>query len=134
MNSKDFAKSIAQFALEGKAQDLAVLEVKKISGITDYFVIASATSDRQARSICDKIIESVRQKHQIRPSFIEGTEEARWIVIDFFDVIVHVFQAEARQEYDLEGFWKEAPRVRFRLGLKAPTLKTKKTGKQKPSS
>ncbi|MEE4186488.1 MAG: ribosome silencing factor [Gammaproteobacteria bacterium] len=96
---------LAQTSLEDlKAQDVKVLDVRKLTSVTDYLLIASGTSDRHVRSMSDKLVENVRQAGA-RPLGIEGQESAEWVLIDLNDVIVHVMQAKTRDFYKLEDLW-----------------------------
>ena len=97
-----------------KAEDIVVLDVREISSITDYFVIASGTSEPHLRAISDEIVDKLRDDHGVRPRAIDGNLETAWLVIDYFDVIVHVMRGDARERYDLETLWGDAPRVKPR--------------------
>ena len=96
--------------LEKKAKDLVVLNVKEISAFTDYFIICSGTSDRQVRAISSHIRESLKKAGLI-PLGVEGEKEGKWVLLDYDDVIVHVFLEAIRTFYDLERLWSEAPRI-----------------------
>ena len=80
--------------------------------ITDYFVIASGTSEPHLRAISNELTDKLRDEHHLRPRAIDGDNQATWQVLDFFDVIVHVMRADVRDKYDLESLWGDAPRVR----------------------
>jgi ribosome-associated protein len=82
--------------------------------VTDYFVICTGTSEPHLRAIVDEITDKLRADHALRPRAMDGTLQTAWVVLDFFDVIVHVMRAEVREHYDLEGLWGDAPRVRTR--------------------
>lgn len=97
-------------AEDKKAVDLAVLDLRKAAGFTDYFVIASGTNQRQVRAIADSVMESL-QADGVKPAHIEGYDRAEWILLDFFDFIVHVFAPETRMFYGLERLWGSAERV-----------------------
>ena len=97
-------------AIEKKAQDLTLLELKGISSFTDYFVICSGRSDRQVQAIAQAIEAALKTKG-IRPLGQEGTAAGRWILMDYEDVVVHVFLEPVRKFYDLEGLWIDAPRI-----------------------
>lgn len=96
--------------LEKKAKDIVVLSVREISTFTDYFIICSGTSDRQVRAISSHIQESLKKAGLI-PLGVEGEKEGKWILLDYDDVIVHVFLEAIRTFYDLERLWSEAPRI-----------------------
>ncbi len=110
LSSKEKAFLLAQAVLDHKAGDLVILEVKDLSSFTDYFLICSGSSDRQVQAIASHIEEKLAKKG-IRPMGVEGKREGRWILMDYGDVIVHVFYQPVREFYDLERLWSEAPRV-----------------------
>lgn len=87
-----------------------MLEVRDLIVITDYFVIASGATDRQVRTIADEV-EKVLAERDLKPVRREGEREGRWVLLDFVDVVVHVFVDEDRRYYELERLWKDAPRV-----------------------
>ena len=97
-------------ALEKKACDLNVLCVKEITSIADYFIICSGRSDRQVQSIAQGVEETARTQG-IRPFAVEGAGRGHWVLMDFSDVIVHIFYEPVREFYDLDGLWGDAPRV-----------------------
>ncbi len=88
--------------------------MRKLSSVTDYFVIASGTSEPHLRAIVDEITDQLREEHDLRPARKEGTIHGAWVVLDFFDVIVHVMRQDARERYDLESLWGDAKRVEAR--------------------
>lgn len=114
LTSRDLARLIAQAACDIKAEDLTVLDLKKLSGFADFFVIASGRSDRQVQAICAHIEETLGRK-KIRPIGIEGYQIGHWVLIDYGSVVAHIFYEETRPFYGLEKLWGDAPRVRFRL-------------------
>jgi ribosome-associated protein len=91
-----------------KAENITVLDVRRLSSVTDYFVIASGTSQPHLRAIVEEITGKLRDEHDLRPARSEGSTGGNWVVLDFFDVIVHVMHAETRKHYDLEGLWGDA--------------------------
>ncbi len=105
-----------------KAEDIVILDLRELSSVTDYFVIASGTSEPHLRAIVEEITEKLLQDRHLRPRAIDGTLKAAWVVLDFFDVIVHVMRQEARQRYDLETLWGDAPRVKSRRRTPARAL------------
>lgn len=123
MEGKKLALECRELADNRKAEDIVVLDVAKISSIADYFVIASGTSEPHLRAIADEVTDKLREKHGLRPRIVDGTLQAGWLVLDYFDVIVHVMRADVRQHYDLEGLWGDAPRVRTRAKPKAARKK-----------
>jgi ribosome-associated protein len=106
----DKALLLARFALEKKACDLVIMEVRELTSIADYFIICSGRSDRQVQSIAQGIEENLGPLG-ISPLSVEGTHRGHWVLMDFSDVIVHVFYEPVREFYDLEGLWGHAPRV-----------------------
>ena len=101
------ANQVAEAALDKKAQDLVALDVSELTSYADTLLIATGTSDRHARSIADAIREAATARGE-QVLGVEGYEEARWVLIDLGDVIVHVFLAEVRSAYDLERLWSDA--------------------------
>jgi ribosome-associated protein len=97
-------------SLEKKAKDLIILKVKELSAFADYFIIASGTSDRQVRAIATAIQENLK-KAEILPLGIEGEAAGQWILMDYNDVIIHIFLDTVRTFYDLERLWSEAPQM-----------------------
>ena|SRR5688572_30107791 len=127
MDAKKLALECRELADNRKAEDIAVLDVAEVSSIADYFVIASGTSEPHLRAISDEITEKLRQDHGLKPRAVDGTLQAGWLVLDYFDVIVHVMRADVRQHYDLEGLWGDAPRVRPRAKAKVKAARKKAT-------
>lgn len=112
MDSRKLALLCRELADRRKAEDIVVLDVRKISSITDYFVIATGTSEPHLRAISDEIQDKLRNEHGIRPRAVDGTLQTAWLVLDFFDVIVHIMRPDVRKLYDLETLWGDAARVR----------------------
>lgn len=112
MDSRKLALLCRELADRRKAEDIVVLDVRKISSITDYFVIATGTSEPHLRAICDEIQDKLREEHDVRPRAVDGTLQTAWLVLDYFDVIVHVMRPDVRKLYDLETLWGDAARVR----------------------
>jgi len=99
----------AELAIERKAHEVVVLDLRGISSATDYFVIAGGTSDVQVKAIADHVVDELK-KDSVRPEHVEGLPGARWVLIDYVDFVVHVFHPQARQFYQLETLWGDAPR------------------------
>lgn len=114
MDSRKLALLCRELADNKKAEDIVVLDLRKLSSITDYFVIAGATSEPHMRAVADEITDKLREEHGIRPRVVDGKLSTAWLVMDYFDVIVHVMRADVRERYDLEGLWGDAPRVKPR--------------------
>ena len=98
-------------ALDKKATELDVLSVIGLTSIADYFLICSASNERQAQAIADNIVDELRSVDSVKPRLIEGTTPGRWILVDFGDFIVHVFTEDTRRFYGLERLWGDAPNV-----------------------
>ena len=111
ISSWDKALLLTRFALEKKARDLVVLEVRELTSIADYFIICSGSSDRQVQSIAQGIEENLGEAGH-SPFSVEGANRGHWVLMDFSDVIVHIFYEPVREFYDLEGLWGHAPRGR----------------------
>ena len=99
----------AQCALERKAFGVVVLDLRGISSATDWFVIGSGSSDIHVRAIADHVIEELKKEGE-RPGHVEGLEGGRWVLVDYIDFVVHVFHPSAREFYQLETLWGDAPR------------------------
>lgn len=112
MDSKKLALLCRDLADNKKAEDLLVMDVKNISSITDYFVIASGSSEPHLRAISEEITETLKDEHGIIPRAQDTNLQTGWLVIDFFDVIVHVMRTDVRKRYDLESLWGDAPQVK----------------------
>jgi ribosome-associated protein len=111
MDSKKLALMCRKLAENKKAENVVVLDVRKLSSITDYFVIASGGSEPQLRAIVTEITDKLWEDYQVRPRRVEGGATAAWQVLDFFDVIVHLMRDEVREKYNLESLWGDAPRA-----------------------
>jgi ribosome-associated protein len=112
MDSRKLALLCRKLADNKKAENIVILDVRELSSVTDYFVIASGTSEPHLRAIVDEITDRLREDSGVRPTAVDGTIRAAWIVLDYFDVIVHVMRHDVRERYDLETLWGDAPRVR----------------------
>jgi ribosome-associated protein len=112
MDSRKLALLCRELADNKKAEDIVILDVRELSSVTDYFVIASGTSEPHLRAIVDEITDKLREEHEVRPRAVDGTLQAAWIVLDFFDVILHVMRQDVRARYDLETLWGDAPRIK----------------------
>ena len=108
--AKAFALAAAKIAAERHCTDIVVLDLRDISPATDYFVIATGTSNRQMRTVADEVSAAAREQGMQRFGRA-GYEQARWILLDYVDVVIHVFDAEYREYYDLELLWGDAERL-----------------------
>ena len=104
------ADLISGYASDVKAQEIVELDLRGVLGYTDYFVIATGGTDRQVKAVHDRIHEGMKKEHGLLPRRVEGVSESRWILMDYLDVIVHIFTPEAREFYRLEQLWGEAPK------------------------
>ncbi len=114
MDSRKLALLCRELADNKKAEDIVILDVRELSSVTDYFVIASGSSEPHLRAIVDEIQDKLREDFSLRPKAVDGTLQAAWIVLDYFDVIVHIMRTDVRDRYDLETLWGDAPRIRPR--------------------
>ena len=109
MTPEELVRAIAEHAADRKAIDILQLDLRGMIGYTDYFVICSGGSERQAKAIHDAIHEGLKSAHRRLPERVEGLPGARWILMDYLDVVVHIFTPEARDFYRLEQLWGEVP-------------------------
>ena len=114
MDSRKLALLCRELADNKKAEHITILDVRELSSVTDYFVIASGTSQPHLRAIVDEIQDEIREDHGLKPIAIDGTLQTEWVVLDYFDVIVHVMRQDVRDRYDLETLWGDAPRLKPR--------------------
>ena len=98
-------------ALDKKAVDLDVINVAGLTSIADFFIMCSATNERQAQTIADSVQSRLRDEERVKPLMVEGTTPGRWILVDFGDFIFHVFTEDCRRFYGLERLWGDAPNV-----------------------
>lgn len=110
IDPKDKAVMIGRVALDKKAEDVRILDLRGASSFCDYFVICSGHSTRHVQGIVRAIEESLGRK-KISARGIEGLEQGHWVLLDYYDVVIHVFHSPVREFYDLEGLWSEAPTV-----------------------
>ena len=110
--SREVAVTAARAAATKQATDVTILDVQGLIVITDYFVIASGQTDRQVKTIVEEVEKAVRDLGE-KPVRREGEADSRWVLLDYVDVVVHVFAEEEREYYDLERLWRDAPRIRW---------------------
>ena len=111
MDSKKLALLCRELADNKKAENTLVLDVCKLSSVTDFFVIVSGSSQPHLRAIVEEITSKLRDEHGLRPTRMEGATNTSWVVLDYFDVIVHVMHTETRARFYLEGLWGDARKV-----------------------
>jgi ribosome-associated protein len=109
MSAKLLVTEIARLAADKKAQDVLELDLRGVLGYTDYFLICSGNTSRQTKAIHDGILEGLKKIHDTLPQRVEGAARADWILMDYLDVVVHIFTPEVRAYYRLEELWGEAP-------------------------
>ena len=109
MEVQQLVGEIAHYAADKKAVDLVELDLRGVLGYTDYFIVCSGNTGRQARAIHDGILEGLKHEHATSPSRVEGSGAAGWILMDYLDVVVHIFTPEKRDFYRLEQLWGEVP-------------------------
>lgn len=113
MSGEEFIRHCAQAMVDKKAENVVILDLRGISGFTDYFVIASGSSEPHLKAIGTSVRELSRLEGGRTPLNEDGFPASQWVVVDFGDVIVHVFHQERRTFYDLESLWKDARRIAF---------------------
>ena len=111
---RQLAQRVAALALELKASDVVILDVRGIADVTDCFVIASGTSDAHVRGIANHVLDELRSEG-VRPHHEEGLQQGRWVLLDYIDVIVHIFHPQLREFYQLERLWSDAEVVPVEL-------------------
>lgn len=115
LSPQDLLQVVAQAAYDKKAIDPVALDLRGVSGYTDYFLVCSGGTDRQTKAIHDGIHQALKDEHRLLPRRVEGLGEARWVLMDYLDVVVHVFTPDVRDFYRLEQLWGEVPRVELDL-------------------
>ena len=111
MQTMETALFAVEYALDKKGINLKLLDVRELSTLTDYLLLATGRSDRQVQAIAENIRTEFKHHHNVLPLAIEGMDKGRWILLDYGEIMVHVFQQSVREFYDLEGLWSEAPEV-----------------------
>lgn len=109
MRSDELTREICRYADDKKAIDLVELDLRGVLGYTDRFVICSGNTERQTKAIHDGILEGLKHEHDVLPRRVEGLQRADWILMDYLDVVVHIFTPSTREFYRLEQLWGEAP-------------------------
>lgn len=111
MGSDELARRLAALVDSKGGADVVALDMRGLASYTDTLVICTARNERQARAIVDEVRLRLKKEQELLPGGVEGEGAAGWIVLDYLDAVLHVFTAEARQRYDLEDLWREAPRL-----------------------
>lgn len=116
LHAEELATAAARLADEKKANDITVLDIRGLSVIADYFVICSGNSETQVEAILDSLVKGMREM-DVEIRRIEGAREARWVLVDIGDVVVHIFHQEEREFYQLERLWADAKTVDWQVAL-----------------
>jgi ribosome-associated protein len=109
MRGEELLEEIVRLAADKKAREVVELDLRGVLGYTDYFVLCTGNTARQTKAIHDGILEGLKREHETLPRQVEGAAKADWILMDYLDVVVHVFTPETREFYRLEQLWGEAP-------------------------
>lgn len=109
MNAEQLRNQIVELAADRKARDVIEIDMRSLAGYTDWLVICSGGTDRQVKAIHDGVLEGCKHRHGLIPRRVEGVTEASWVLMDYLDVVVHIFTPQARDFYRLEHLWGEAP-------------------------
>lgn len=119
-SSKDLALIAAEAASDKRAADIVALDVAELLVVTDYFVICTGNTDIQVRAIADAVEDRLREDAGVKPIGREGVEEGKWVLLDFGDLVLHVFQPQEREFYRLEKLWADAPRLALPESVTGP--------------
>ncbi len=130
MATKLLAKKIAKLTMTKKASDINVIDLRKLSDVTDFFIICSGDSDTQVRAIANAVIDGTTDGG-LKPWHYEGLSNAEWVIIDYVDVVVHVFQRNFRSYYNLEKLWGDAPSEKLEDKPKKTAVKKTTTTRKK---
>lgn len=114
--SESLARRLAALVDSKKAEDVVVMDMRSLVAYTDFLAVCTARNERQARAIVDEVRLRVKHETGLLPGGVDGTGEAGWIILDYLDCVLHVFTPEARERYQLEDLWREAPRLELELG------------------
>lgn len=117
LTPEEMAVAVAAYAADRKALQIVQLDLRGVVGYTDYFVICTGRTDRQCKAIHDAVHAGMKSEHGLIPRRVEGLTQARWILIDYLDVVVHVFTPDTREYYRLEQLWGEAPARTVEAGV-----------------
>lgn len=126
IESEALARRLAQLADSKKAEDLVVLDMRGLVAYTDFLAIVTARNERQAKAIVDEVRLVIKRETGLLPGGVDGGGDAGWTILDYLDVVLHVFTPEARDRYRLEELWRDAPRLE--LGLDEPEAPSAATG------
>ena len=113
MQALQTALLAVDYARDKKGLDVKLLDVRELSSLTDYLLLVSGRSDRQVQAIAENIRVEFKHQHELPPLAVEGMNQGRWVLLDYGEIMIHVFQQPVREFYDLEGLWSEAPEVKL---------------------
>ena len=128
MESLNLAQQIAEEVQDTKGKEIEILDLKKLVSFTDYFILVSGTSDRHVQAIADRVNLRLKKDLGRLPMNFEGYASAQWVLLDYGDVVLHVFRPEQREYYGLDDFWVQAPRIR--LPKAAKKINSEKSAEQ----
>lgn len=131
MEDINIARACAAFADDKKAENIRILDLRGLSPVSDYFVICSALSNPQLRAVRDNIEDEMKEKHGVRPHYKDGDYESQWIIVDYGNVMVHIFTPEKRDYYLLEELWGDAPELALTVEAPEPEPRPKKVREKK---
>ncbi len=114
MESLELVQIVAQEISDTKGQDLKILDLRPLVSFTDYFILVTGSSDRHVQALADKVHLLLKNEHQMLPLTFEGYERGQWVLLDYGDFVLHVFQPTFREYYSLDDFWHDAPQVAWR--------------------
>jgi ribosome-associated protein len=131
MDSKKLALLCRDLAENKKAENIVILDVRNVSSVTDYFIVATGSSEPHLRAIINEITDTLRDEYDLRPRAVDGTFPTAWQVLDFFDVIVHVMRQDVREKYDLETLWGDAPKMKESKPKARKSVAAKTSGRER---
>lgn len=131
MDALEIAQLCAKYADDKKAENIVLLDLRGLSPVTDFFVICSVGSSPQLRAVRDEVVVQMREKHGMKPMFVDGSFDSQWIIINFPNVLVHVLSEEKREFYALEELWGDAPVLTWAPEVPEPEKPAQKVARKK---
>lgn len=131
MDALEIAQLCAKYADDKKAENIVLLDLRGLSPVTDFFVICSVGSSPQLRAVRDEVVVQMREKHGMKPMFVDGSFDSQWIIINFPNVLVHVLSEEKRDFYALEELWGDAPVLTWAPEVPEPEKPAQKVARKK---
>lgn len=110
-NLDEIVREVARFTLDKKGEEVIVLDLRKVTDATDFFIMVSGDTDVQVRAIADHVIDRIKETRRLKPWHVEGYQYGTWILLDYIDFVLHVFEKETRDYYQLERLWGDAETV-----------------------